>query len=104
MTLHQQVIFERARLAFVGVARDVLGGWRLLVDELPFQPGRKACAAAAAQARSLDDVDDLRGSERERFAQALISLVLQVEIEREGVRLADVSGENGFHGEVSTNA
>src|SRR2546428_334130 len=51
MTLHQQVIFERARLAFVGVARDVLGVWRLLVDELPLHPGRKACAAAAAQAR-----------------------------------------------------
>src|SRR5206468_10795785 len=95
--LHQQVIFERAWLAFVGVARDVLGVGRLLVDELPLHPGRKACAAAAAQARSLDDVDDLRGSERERFAQALISLVLQVEIERKGVRLADIFGENRVH-------
>ena len=34
---------------------------------------------------------------RERLLQRLVPLVLQVEIEREAVRLADVSGEDRFH-------
>jgi hypothetical protein len=49
VALHQHVIFERAGLAFVGVAGDVsrLG---LLVDELPLETGRETRAAAPAQA------------------------------------------------------
>ena len=37
------------------------------------------------------------GCQRERFPQALVPLVLQIEIEREGIRLANVFGEQGFH-------
>ena len=49
VALHQQVILERARLALVGVADDVLRLRRFLVDELPLEAGREAGAAAAAQ-------------------------------------------------------
>jgi hypothetical protein len=49
VALHQQVILERARLALVGVADDVFRLRRLLVDELPLEPGREAGAAPPAQ-------------------------------------------------------
>ena len=95
IALHQQMVLERARLALVGVADDVarLG---LLVDELPLHAGREAGAAAAAQAGRLDQLDDLVGRLAERGLQRLVALVLQIEIEREGVRLADVFGEDRF--------
>ena len=54
-------VHEGARVAFVGVAHDVLlvaGG---LFAELPFQAGGEAGAAAAADARLLDLIDDLIG-------------------------------------------
>src|SRR3546814_12600810 len=53
-------VLARTRLGFVGVydeeARAV--GARLLRHEAPFEPGRAARAAAAAQARRLDLLDD----------------------------------------------
>ena len=97
IALHQQVVLERPRLAFVGVAGDVFRVRRLLVDELPFHAGRKPGAAAAAQARRLHDLDHLIGRKRERLLQPLVALVLQVEIEREAVGLAHVLGEERFH-------
>jgi hypothetical protein len=97
IALHQQMILERPRLAFVGVAGDVLGVGRLLVDELPFHPGRKAGAAPAAQPGRLDEIDDRLGREHERLAQSLVSLMLQVEVEREGVGFAHVLCQQRFH-------
>jgi hypothetical protein len=90
IALHQQMILERAWLALVGVAGDVLGIRRLLVDELPFHARRKTGAAASAHARRLDHLDHLIGRHGERLLQALVPLVLQVEVERERVRLTDV--------------
>ena len=49
VALHQHVILERARLALVGVAGDVLRLGRVLEDELPLESGREPCPAAAAQ-------------------------------------------------------
>ena len=49
VALHQHVVLERARLALVGVAADVLRQRRVLEHELPLQAGREAGAAAAAQ-------------------------------------------------------
>ena len=54
-------VHERARVAFVGVAEDVLHVAGGLARELPLEAGREARAAAAAQARLLDLVDDLLG-------------------------------------------
>src|SRR6266542_789504 len=59
IALHQQMIFEGPGLAFVRVAADVFRLRRVLEYELPFEAGWKACAAAAAQARRLDELDDL---------------------------------------------
>ena len=52
-------VHERAGVALVGVADDVLlvpGG---VMAELPLEPGREPGAAAPAQAGPLDRVDDL---------------------------------------------
>jgi hypothetical protein len=92
VAFHQQVILERARLALVGVAGDV-ARLDLLVHELPLHAGRKSRAAAAAQARGLDDLDDFVRLLRQRRAQPVIALVRQIEIERERVRFADVRNE-----------
>lgn len=45
----QHTILERARLAFVGVAHDVMGFAHRLPAEPPFQTGREAGSAAAAK-------------------------------------------------------
>ena len=60
-------------------------------------PGREPGAAAAAQPRRLHQLDDLFRLHRERLAQRLVALVLQIEIERERVRLANVFGEQRIH-------
>ena len=97
VALHQHVILERARLALVGVAGDVLRLRRVLEDELPLQAGRESGAAAPAQPRRLHLLDDLVRLQRQRLAQSFVAArVLQIEVEREGVRLADVVGENRF--------
>ena len=96
IALHQQVIFERARLALVGVADDV-ARFDLLIDELPLHAGRKPGAAAAAQTRRFDELDDLVGLLAERCLQRVVAAVLQIEVERERVRLAHVFGEDRVH-------
>ena len=95
--LQQQMILERARLALVGVADDVfrLGG--VLDDKLPFHAGREAGAAAAFQSGCLHQIDHLRRRHRERFTQAFVAFVLQIEVERIAVRLANEFGEDGIH-------
>ena len=97
VALHQHVILERAGLALVGVAGDVLRQRRVLEDELPLHAGRESGAAAAAQARGLDHVDDGARLHAERLAQPVVALVLQEEVEGEAVGLADVLCENWFH-------
>ena len=52
-------VLERARLALVGVADDVLVAGELLRHEAPLEPGREARAAAAAQ-RALLHLGDHR--------------------------------------------
>ena len=69
--LHQEVVLERSRLAFVGVAGDVLRPGRLLVDELPFHARREPGAAPTAKPRGLHHLDDLVGSQGERLLQSL---------------------------------
>ena len=56
-----RTVHEGARVAFVGIAHDVLLGAGRLFAELPFQTGGEAGAAASADARELDLIDDLIG-------------------------------------------
>jgi hypothetical protein len=96
IALDEQVILERARLAFVGVARDI-AGFDLLVDELPLHARRETRPAASAKTGGLDDVDDLFGLLAERDLQRGIAVVLDIEIQREGIRLADIFRKNWIH-------
>ncbi len=76
IALDEQVILERARLAFVGVARDI-AGFDLLVDELPLHARRETRPAASAKPGGLDDVDDLVGLLAERDLQRVVAVVLR---------------------------
>ena len=68
--LHDVAIFEGARLALIGIADQVVRP-DVLGDEAPLDAGGEAGAAAPAQARALDHVDDLvRRIVFERLAQA----------------------------------
>ena len=60
---------------------------------LPFDAGRKAGAAAAAQARSLHRLDDLRRLERQRALQALVAAMGAVIVER--ARIDDAAAREG---------
>ena len=98
IALHQHVVLERARLALVGVAADVLRLGRVLEDELPLQTGWKSGAAAAAKAgilHTLDHVTRLHG--RHGRAESFVAaIVLDVEVERERVRLANMLRQDWF--------
>ena len=97
IALHQHVVLERTRLALVGIAHDVLGLRRLLVDELPLHARREARTAASAQARLLHFVDHLIGSEGQGLAQPLVALLVrQVVLEGVAARCEDVLGEHGL--------
>ena len=74
--LEEMPVLEGARLAFVGVDRHQA---RALLAQhgFPLARGREARAAAAAQARLVDDVDQLLARER-AAAQALKRLVAAV--------------------------
>jgi len=85
-----------ARLGFVGVAEDVLLHVAL-GHEAPLQAGRKARAAAAAQAGLLDHLDDVgrRDLLFDDLAQRGVTTGLQVVLVRP--RLVEVQrGVNGL--------
>src|SRR5687768_17244668 len=97
VALHQQVILERAGLALVGVADDVFWLRGVLDDELPFHARRDTRAAPALQAGRGDDLDDLFRLHGKRLAQAVVAIMLKIEIQRVGVGLADEFCENRIH-------
>ena len=94
IALDQQMVLEGAGLALVRIARDI-AGLGLLVDELPLQSGRESGAAAAAQPRRLHQLDDLVGLLAQRDLQRVVTAVLDIEVQREGIRLADVLVRTG---------
>ena len=96
VALHQEMIFERPGLAFVGIAGDV-ARLDLPVDELPLHSGRKAGATAAAQPRRLHHLDNLLRRMGQRFLERLVSPLAEIEIDREGVGFADVFEEDRIH-------
>ena len=59
VALEHRAVHERAGVALVRVAEDVLGLVVLLLGEAPLHPGGEAGAAAAAQAGGEDLLDDL---------------------------------------------
>src|SRR5262245_47183120 len=73
IAFHDHAVGEGAGIAFIGVADDVFLLWRRLGDGAPFDPGGEARAAAAAQARGDDLLDDRLRSGGNRLLQALIA-------------------------------
>ena len=81
VALHDLAVFERARLGLVGVNDDVTRE-DIGREEAPLHAGRETGPAPPAQARGLDDLDDLRrllGGHR--LAQRFEAAVLQVDVE-----------------------
>ena len=82
VALHDRAVHERARVAFVGVADDVLLVGLHARGDLPLEARREARAAAPADARVehlLHDVHRLHL--RERLGEALVALVGDVLLE-----------------------
>jgi hypothetical protein len=96
IALDEQVILERPRLALVSVAGDV-PRLALFVDELPLHARRESGAAAAAQTGRLDHLDDLVGLLPERDLQRVVTLVREIEVEREGIGLFHVLDQHWIH-------
>ena len=61
IAFHQHAVGEGAAVALVGIAADIFLVGRGVVDGLPFDAGREAGAAAAAQAGFGDGRHDLGG-------------------------------------------
>ena len=78
----QGPVHERAGLAFVAVDDDVLVFPGAFLVGLPFQPGGKAAAAAAAQIGLLDLVEHLVGRHLEqRLGERRIAAERQVVVD-----------------------
>ena len=91
-------IREGAGLALVGVAAQVDRLLRVLRDEAPLDAGRKRRAAASAQIRVLDLVDNLLGLHLEqRLAQRLVAAVADVHVELAKVRDIQPASQYPFH-------
>ncbi|OPZ46054.1 MAG: hypothetical protein BWY94_00921 [Actinobacteria bacterium ADurb.BinA094] len=82
VALEDRAVHERAGVALVGVADEVLDVALALVGELPLDAGREPGAAAAADARVGDLLDDLLlGHRRERRARRLVAAAGEVLVE-----------------------
>jgi hypothetical protein len=91
-------IGKRAGLALVGVAAKIDRLLRILRDEAPLDAGRKRRAAAPAEIRVLDLVDNLLGLHVEqRLAQRLVSAVTDVHLELAKVRDIQPASQYPFH-------
>ena len=75
IAFHEHAVGERAAVAFIGVARDVLLLTLGIGDRAPLDAGREARAAAAAQPRFGDEFDDLVGADLPGLLQCLETLV-----------------------------
>ncbi len=94
IAFHDHAVGERAAVALVRVADDVLLlAHRRVVDRLPLDAGREACAAAAAQAGLRDFLDDLDGLDGERPLEPLVAAVRLVVGERD--RIGETAAREG---------
>ena len=96
VALHDHAVREGAAVALVGVADDVflLGGG--LRDGAPLDAGRKAGAAAAAQARLRDLFHDGFGAERQCALKALEAAMGAIILDRK--RIDDPAAGEGQPG------
>ena len=86
VALEDAPVHERAGVALVGVADDVLAGAGRLGDGVPFQARRVAGAAAAAQAALRDLVAHLGGGHRrEHVAERRVAVGCDVVLEALGI-------------------
>src|SRR5699024_11004768 len=73
VSFQDRPVHERAWVALVRIAADILLICVILGCELPFQPGREACAASAPQTAVQEDLDHiLRSFLRQDDAESLI--------------------------------
>src|ERR1700751_2651898 len=93
ISFHQLAVFEGAGLAFVGVA-DEIARSDVSRDEAPLRARWESGAAAAAQARRLDDVDDLVWRHRECLLQGFIAAAPPVAVEARAVRHVEPLGDD----------
>ena len=85
IAFHEHAVREGARVAFVGVADDVLGRGRGIQHRLPFDAGREGRAATTAQAGIGDLLHDLRAGHFQRGAQAGEAAVRDIVLDTERV-------------------
>ena len=71
--LHCGTVHERARVAFVAVAHDILGEDVVARSRAPLAPGGKARASLAAQTGFLDFGDDFVGGHGQSLLQAFVT-------------------------------
>ena len=87
IALQHGAVHERAGVALIGVAADILHIALALPGKEPLLPGGEAAAAAPAQAAVLDGLDDLIGGHpRQHTAQCLVAV--------HGNVLVDIFGVN----------
>ena len=92
VALEHRAVHERAGVALVRVAEDVLGVVVLLLGEAPLHPGGEAGAAAAAEAGGEDLFDDLLGRHRgEHLGEGLVAVAGDVLVDVERVDDARVA-------------
>ena len=87
--LHELAVLEGAGLGLVGVADEVLVH-RALGQEGDLLAHREAGAAAPADGRHLELVQDLGGRHRERLAQGVVAAAARVHVESVQAGLVDV--------------
>ena len=93
--LHQRPVLAGARFALVGVAEDVFRLRRFFGHEAPLHARGKSRAAAPAKIRLLHFLDHLLGRKfLERALQALVAVVLQVDIQVVRIRHAEQAADN----------
>ena len=74
VALHDGTVHERARVALVGVAHDILVGGVELAGDLPFHAGREAGAATAAETGCLDVREDLQAVPFQAVRQGFVAI------------------------------
>ena len=85
IAFHEHAVGERAAVAFVGVASDVLLISRNVVDCFPLYASREAGAAATAQTRGRHFGDDVDRLHREGLGQAVVAAVLAIIFDRKRI-------------------
>jgi len=86
IAFHQHPVGERAAVAFVGVADDVLLIGLDAGGRAPFDPGGKACPSAPTQARGEHFLNRRLRAQRQRALQASKAAMVAIFVERQRVR------------------